>query len=414
MTITPTQTIQLPQDPQQSNSAIVTITASTSNTVIIHALQTLLIAAEFVDLTGTKVIFNYPLTVIGGHDCTTVPVSYLDCDPIATQLPPTINWGTQFLLIPNVTKSIVMPITIIDGTKIQPSIIRDTVTAATEGTFTRPWTLISTPVTKNSMIILTSVNNLQSETNSSIITVGSNIGLATVLLLSIIVFTVVSLFSYKVGVRRGKRQGNDGYERMDDRPEGYVNYVYEDIDINLYNPPNDPNVPNPPNNQILPNPPNNQILPNPPNNQILPNSTNNQNLPNSTNIQILHNPPNDHISPNDQIVYPSQDINSILEPVYQNVEHTPIDYTLPNQHHSVSSTEQEQQRMALQTFPFVPSNDDSQVNIPMNVINQGASYPDPNPESSLLELPIDQDTLSRTSMDTEPNSISSRRSCTIM
>ena len=218
-------------------------------------------------------------------------------------------------------------------------------------------------------------------------------------------FTVVSLFSYKVGVRRGKRQGNDGYERMDDRPEGYVNYVYEDIDINLYNPPNDPNVPNPPNNQILPNPPNNQIL---------PNSTNNQNLPNSTNIQILHNPPNDHISPNDQIVYPSQDINSILEPVYQNAEHTPIDYTLPNQHHSVSSTEQEQQRMALQTFPFVPSNDDSQVNIPMNTINQGASYPDPNPESSLLELPIDQDTLSRTSMDTEPNSISSRRSCTIM
>ena len=100
MTITPTQTIQLPQDPQQSNSAIVTITADTSHTVIIHALQTLLIAAEFVDLTGTKVVSNYPLTVIGGHDCTTVPVSYLDCDPIATQLPPTINWGTQFLLIP--------------------------------------------------------------------------------------------------------------------------------------------------------------------------------------------------------------------------------------------------------------------------------------------------------------------------
>ena len=100
VTITPTQTIQLPQDPQQSNSAIVTITAGTSHTVTIHALQTLLIAAEFVDLTGTKVISNYPLTVIGGHDCTTVPVSYLDCDPIATQSPPTINWGTQFLVIP--------------------------------------------------------------------------------------------------------------------------------------------------------------------------------------------------------------------------------------------------------------------------------------------------------------------------
>ena len=100
VTITPTQTIQLPQDSQQTNSAMVTITAGTSHTVTIHALQTLLIAAEFVDLTGIKVVSNYPLTVIGGHDCTTVPVSYFDCDPIATQSPPTINWGTQFLLIP--------------------------------------------------------------------------------------------------------------------------------------------------------------------------------------------------------------------------------------------------------------------------------------------------------------------------
>ena len=105
VTITPTQTIQLPQDPQQSNSAIVTITAGTSHTVTIHALQTLLIAAELVDLTGTKVVSNYPLTVIGGHDCTTVPVSYLDCDPIATQSSPTINWGTQFLLIPLQSRS---------------------------------------------------------------------------------------------------------------------------------------------------------------------------------------------------------------------------------------------------------------------------------------------------------------------
>ena len=46
-----------------------------------------------------KVVSNYPLTVIGRYDCTTVPVSYLDCDPIATQLPPTINWGTQFLVM---------------------------------------------------------------------------------------------------------------------------------------------------------------------------------------------------------------------------------------------------------------------------------------------------------------------------
>ena len=100
VTITPTQTIQLPQDPQQSNSATVTIIAGTSYTVTLHSLQTLLIAVQYTDLSGTKIVSNYPLTVVGGHDCAQVPVNYGDCDPIATQVPPTINWGTNFLLTP--------------------------------------------------------------------------------------------------------------------------------------------------------------------------------------------------------------------------------------------------------------------------------------------------------------------------
>ena len=100
VTITPTQTIQLPQDPQESNSAIVTIIEGTSYTVTLHSLQTLLIAVQYEDLSGTKIVSNYPLTVVGGHDCTLVPQPYGDCDPIATQAPPTLNWGTQFLLTP--------------------------------------------------------------------------------------------------------------------------------------------------------------------------------------------------------------------------------------------------------------------------------------------------------------------------
>ena len=100
VTITPTQTIQLPQDPQESNSATITIIAGTSYTVTLHSLQTLLIAVQYEDLSGTKIVSNNPLTVVGGHDCTLVPQPYGDCDPIATQAPPTLNWGTQFLLTP--------------------------------------------------------------------------------------------------------------------------------------------------------------------------------------------------------------------------------------------------------------------------------------------------------------------------
>ena len=99
VTITPTQNVQLPSN-AQTNSILVTITAESSHTITLHSLQTLLIAATLVDLTGTKIVSNHPLTVVGGHDCAKVPVSYGDCDPLSTQIPPTINWGTHFLLTP--------------------------------------------------------------------------------------------------------------------------------------------------------------------------------------------------------------------------------------------------------------------------------------------------------------------------
>ena len=107
VTITPTQNIQLPHNVQQHDSNMVIIGASTSYTVTLHALQTLLIAGVFVhvDLSGSKIVSNYPLTVIGGHECANVPVYFEQCDPIATQVPPTINWGTQFLLVPLQSRS---------------------------------------------------------------------------------------------------------------------------------------------------------------------------------------------------------------------------------------------------------------------------------------------------------------------
>ena len=100
VTITPTHNVQLPDNPQLSNSSLVNVAAGSSHTVTLHSLQTLLIAAVDVDLTGTKIASNHPLTVVGGHECANVPATYDDCDPISTQVPPTINWGTQFLIAP--------------------------------------------------------------------------------------------------------------------------------------------------------------------------------------------------------------------------------------------------------------------------------------------------------------------------
>ena len=100
VTITPTQNVQLPQDPQQQNSPLINITAGSSHTLMLHSLQTLLIATRYVDLTGTKVVSNKPLTVVGGHDCAQVPNPYRDCDPMSMQVTPTFTWGNHFLLTP--------------------------------------------------------------------------------------------------------------------------------------------------------------------------------------------------------------------------------------------------------------------------------------------------------------------------
>ena len=99
VTITPTQNISLPQDSQLSDTAYLNITAGNSHTVILHELQSLLIINSL-DLSGTKIVSNRPLTVIGGHDCAQIPSEYGKCDPISTQIPPTVNWGNSFLLPP--------------------------------------------------------------------------------------------------------------------------------------------------------------------------------------------------------------------------------------------------------------------------------------------------------------------------
>lgn len=100
ITVIPTQTVSIPEDPQNDDNAMASIElGTTSHQFILHKMQTLLISSVD-DLTGTKIISNKPLTVISGHECANIPPSRSGCEPLAVQIPPVFTWGTEFLLAP--------------------------------------------------------------------------------------------------------------------------------------------------------------------------------------------------------------------------------------------------------------------------------------------------------------------------
>ena len=98
VSITPTQTVSLPQD-AQSDSILVQVAAGATHNVTLNSLQTLGFSSLF-DLTGTKIVSDKPLTVITGHQCAQVPSTTGFCEPIYIHIPPTFNWGQLFLLAP--------------------------------------------------------------------------------------------------------------------------------------------------------------------------------------------------------------------------------------------------------------------------------------------------------------------------
>ena len=56
------------------------ITNWTSHQIILNKMQTLLIGKAQVDLTGSKIVCNKPLTVVSGHECGNVPSNQTYCD----------------------------------------------------------------------------------------------------------------------------------------------------------------------------------------------------------------------------------------------------------------------------------------------------------------------------------------------
>ena len=98
--ITPSEAVSLPSDTQSSTDQLVNVPKGTPHHVVLHQGQTLYFGAPLIDLTGTHIVSNKPLTVISGHECGQVPLGVGYCEHMTQQIPPTVTWGKQFLLVP--------------------------------------------------------------------------------------------------------------------------------------------------------------------------------------------------------------------------------------------------------------------------------------------------------------------------
>lgn len=99
VTVYPSQNVSLPLDLQNEGNFTM-VQAGQGYSMTLHRLQTLLITKAGLDLTGTRVVSNKPISVFSGHECGNVPNNVDNCDHVGVQVPPTATWGKEFLLIP--------------------------------------------------------------------------------------------------------------------------------------------------------------------------------------------------------------------------------------------------------------------------------------------------------------------------
>ena len=104
LTITPTQTIEIPSDLVTGSNSSVNLSSGGSYTVTLDRLQTFLLSSTL-DLTGSKVDSSKPIAFFSGHECANVPVEVAFCDHLVEQLPPTITWGRQFFVASSLNKT---------------------------------------------------------------------------------------------------------------------------------------------------------------------------------------------------------------------------------------------------------------------------------------------------------------------
>ena len=86
VTITPTQNISIPENPQLCDSIYMYLKMLKGDSDTFTKCS----PWANIDLSGTTIVSNHPITVISGHDCAQIPTEYHYSDPISTQIPPTV------------------------------------------------------------------------------------------------------------------------------------------------------------------------------------------------------------------------------------------------------------------------------------------------------------------------------------
>ena len=74
-----------------------TVVEFNSSTITLNSMETYQIESVN-DLTGTKITSSKPLSVFSGSDCANVPEDVFACDHLVEQVPPTVTWGSKFLV----------------------------------------------------------------------------------------------------------------------------------------------------------------------------------------------------------------------------------------------------------------------------------------------------------------------------
>ena len=74
-----------------------TLVTTPTESFVLNQQQTYQIDS-LVDLTGTRVVSNKPISLFGAHQCADIPVTATACDHLTEQIPPTATWGTRFLI----------------------------------------------------------------------------------------------------------------------------------------------------------------------------------------------------------------------------------------------------------------------------------------------------------------------------
>ena len=99
--VTASQSIQVPLNTQFPNSNLVSVEVGQIVTLPLSGKQTLLMFSDDgLDIGGTKITSNKPLTVITGNSCSKVPESVGFCEPLYIQVSPVFTWGNRFLVTP--------------------------------------------------------------------------------------------------------------------------------------------------------------------------------------------------------------------------------------------------------------------------------------------------------------------------